>query len=702
MADSQATRTIAFLSPYVSGIYYGNVLAGAIQAAQRHGVRLIVFQESAARLDRSRLAWDQIDGWIVVLGTTGIELIAQSGAPVVTISTPAPNVPAVRSDNQGGMYTAVLHLIEHGHRRIAFIGRRANLDIGQRYDGYCLALAEQDIPLDQRLVADAADELEPGGRDAARRLLDAGARFTAIVAGTDKNALGVLEVLGATGRRVPEDVALVGFDDVDEARIADPSLTTVRQRFDMLGSAAVDLLLNRLADRAVSGASISLPTALVVRRSCGCDDLQLLHLQLPTETTAGLGWRDALARDLVRLLLYPFQPDPQVAPAQAWPGVETLSETIVAAIEGRAWPSSAAVEQAWQVAVALTTDLDLLNTAFDLVEQAGVRRLASAPDAEAPARLAQSLRVLRVELMRARVMREAVQVRYLDNIIRANNEISTALFGDADAGALPLEWLRHSPATWGCLCLWTESAGQLFLTVSSVYSRYGRLSLTVGARYASADFLAAEALPVPAHGEPNIVMLLPVRTTRRDWGVLALGGVFETRFTWSGDPIVMWAEMLSAALERGALLAELKEQQHTLQSAYERERALTDAVREIGSPVIPLMPGVLLVPLIGVLDSRRARQIMTSALEQVRSEHATVLLIDVTGVPIIDTQVASGLLQLARMVGLLGARTVLVGVRPEIAESIVGLGIDLAGIGTSPTLAAAIRSLQQREKAPRG
>src|SRR5215204_3605840 len=101
MADSKATRTVAFLTPYVSGIYYGNVLTGAIQAAQRHGVRLMVFQETAARLDQSRLAWDQIDGWIALLDTTGVELIARSGTPMVTISTPAPNVPSVRSDNQG-------------------------------------------------------------------------------------------------------------------------------------------------------------------------------------------------------------------------------------------------------------------------------------------------------------------------------------------------------------------------------------------------------------------------------------------------------------------------------------------------------------------------------------------------------------------------------------------------------------------------
>jgi DNA-binding LacI/PurR family transcriptional regulator len=116
MVDPTAARAIAFLSPFVSGIYYGNVLTGAIQAAQRHGVRLLVFQESGARMAESRLAWDQIDGWVAVLDPTGVDQVAQAGALVVTISTPVPNVPVVRCDNQGGTYTAVLHLIAHGHR----------------------------------------------------------------------------------------------------------------------------------------------------------------------------------------------------------------------------------------------------------------------------------------------------------------------------------------------------------------------------------------------------------------------------------------------------------------------------------------------------------------------------------------------------------------------------------------------------------
>jgi rsbT co-antagonist protein RsbR len=106
-----------------------------------------------------------------------------------------------------------------------------------------------------------------------------------------------------------------------------------------------------------------------------------------------------------------------------------------------------------------------------------------------------------------------------------------------------------------------------------------------------------------------------------------------------------------------------------------------------------------LIPLIGGIDSTRAQQIIGAALEGVRHERATDVLIDVTGVPIIDTQIAGALIRLARMTGLLGARTTLVGVRPEIAQSIVGLGIELVDLRTSPTLAAAISMLRGNRRA---
>jgi anti-anti-sigma regulatory factor len=247
---------------------------------------------------------------------------------------------------------------------------------------------------------------------------------------------------------------------------------------------------------------------------------------------------------------------------------------------------------------------------------------------------------------------------------------------------------------WGCLCLWIDPAEQSELTVASVYARDGRSPWAIGERHAATTFPPAMPLLTPGDDQLDSVMLLPLRTAARAWGVLALSGSFDTRFAWNSDPIIMWAEMLSAALDRTALTRELREQQATLQAAYERQSVLADTVREIGSPVIPIMRGVLLIPLIGAIDSARAQQIIGSALDGVRREGATDVLIDVTGVPIIDTQIASALIRLARMTGLLGARTTLVGVRPEIAQSIVGLGIDLLNLRTSPTLAVAISRLR--------
>jgi rsbT co-antagonist protein RsbR len=142
----------------------------------------------------------------------------------------------------------------------------------------------------------------------------------------------------------------------------------------------------------------------------------------------------------------------------------------------------------------------------------------------------------------------------------------------------------------------------------------------------------------------------------------------------------MSAALLSAALEREQLLISLASQQDTL--------------RELGSPIIPLLPGVLLMPLVGTIDTRRAHQIIEVLLQEVSAQQGHTVLLDITGVPLVDSQVADSLLRAARAVTLLGARVILVGVRPEMAQSIVGLGIDLRTIATQPTLAAALRALR--------
>jgi rsbT co-antagonist protein RsbR len=109
-------------------------------------------------------------------------------------------------------------------------------------------------------------------------------------------------------------------------------------------------------------------------------------------------------------------------------------------------------------------------------------------------------------------------------------------------------------------------------------------------------------------------------------------------------------------------------------------------LQELSTPVIPLTDQVLVLPLIGAIDSRRAQQILTAILDYLSNSHAAVVFLDITGVPIVDTQVALALIQTGRAVQLLGARLVLTGIRPEVAQALVGLGVELGSMITYSTL----------------
>jgi rsbT co-antagonist protein RsbR len=125
----------------------------------------------------------------------------------------------------------------------------------------------------------------------------------------------------------------------------------------------------------------------------------------------------------------------------------------------------------------------------------------------------------------------------------------------------------------------------------------------------------------------------------------------------------------------------------------EREQALeiqSRLIQELSAPIVPIHEGILVLPLVGAIDSRRASQIMESALEQIVAYQADVLILDITGVPVVDTGVANYILQMARAVTLLGSRVVLVGIGAEIAQTIVQLGVELRDMTTLANLQAGI------------
>ncbi len=172
----------------------------------------------------------------------------------------------VGSDNEQGGYLAGRHLIERGRRQIAFLGTIGDgaPEFRERWNGFSRAMNEAGQVADPALRVDA-EPTEEAGRAATQALLDRGAAFDAIFATSDFAAIGALRALHEAGRRVPDDVAIVGFDDVAAARLSEPALTTVAQNPRRAGEALIEALIARIEER--DTANVLLPVSLVVRGS---------------------------------------------------------------------------------------------------------------------------------------------------------------------------------------------------------------------------------------------------------------------------------------------------------------------------------------------------------------------------------------------------------------------------------------------------
>jgi DNA-binding LacI/PurR family transcriptional regulator len=197
------------------------------------------------------------------------DALAARGVPVVVGGRPpsGDSVSYVDVDNVGGARTAVAHLIARGRRSIATIGGTPDMSVGiDRLAGYRLALAEADIERDTSLEA-TADFTQQGGAQAMRRILEQRPAVDGVFAASDLMAAGAIQVLRLAGRRIPEDVAVVGFDDSSIAATSDPALTSVRQPIEEMGREMVRLLLEQMSRPTAVPRKVILATRLVQRRS---------------------------------------------------------------------------------------------------------------------------------------------------------------------------------------------------------------------------------------------------------------------------------------------------------------------------------------------------------------------------------------------------------------------------------------------------
>lgn len=274
VATSLRSRRTGVIGTLVADFepFSAEILKGVATAL--HGSDLELLAYSARRSDSSawenrslrRLSGTLIDGAILV---TPSVVAAPVDIPVVAIDphTGPDALPTVESDNLAGALNATRHLLELGHTRIGFVAGRPDLRSAQlREQGYREALAEAGVAFDPDLVRVGRYEDELA-RDAVRDLLASPARPTAVFAANDVSALATMEIAADLGLRVPEDLSVVGFDDIPEATRVVPALTTVRQHMHELGAIATEMLLTLLDGRVPESTHVQLPTELIVRGS---------------------------------------------------------------------------------------------------------------------------------------------------------------------------------------------------------------------------------------------------------------------------------------------------------------------------------------------------------------------------------------------------------------------------------------------------
>ncbi|MGQ9627109.1 MAG: GAF domain-containing protein, partial [Anaerolineae bacterium] len=186
-------------------------------------------------------------------------------------------------------------------------------------------------------------------------------------------------------------------------------------------------------------------------------------------------------------------------------------------------------------------------------------------------------------------------------------------------------------------------------------------------------FMGKEGLAVLAHfTELKSVAGIPIRRAEKTLGSFNVS--FTRPHTFTQEEI----GLLSSLANQVAIVVENAQALAKLRAAYEAQERLLQLVQELSTPLVPLTKEILLLPLVGSIDSQRAQQIMSTLLEGVAGRRARAVIIDITGVPMVDSRVANHLIQAARAAELLGAEVILVGITPQVAQTIVELGIDLS------------------------
>ncbi|MFB7218501.1 LacI family DNA-binding transcriptional regulator [Streptomyces sp. NPDC056227] len=264
-----SSRTVGMLVPSLTWPWMGEVLQGVVDTVEAadYGLLLFTCNRGAESVERftSQVSARAFDGLVVVEPENTLDHLTalhRGGLPIVLIDDRGhhPEFPSVVTTNREGGASAARHLLAAGRTRpLVLTGPQQFGCVRDRLDGFRTVL-----PTDLVVQGDFTERC---GRQVVEQLLADGVEFDSVFAHNDISAAGVLRALRAAGRSVPDDIAVVGFDDIPMAEHTEPPLTTVRQPTRQMGEAAARLLLSHLGGTAVPDEAVVLPTELVVRHS---------------------------------------------------------------------------------------------------------------------------------------------------------------------------------------------------------------------------------------------------------------------------------------------------------------------------------------------------------------------------------------------------------------------------------------------------
>jgi LacI family transcriptional regulator len=271
------SNIIGVLVPDLGTGYIGEIIRGIDAELSLTDLDLILYTTHRTASKEANyvanLAKGMVDGLLLVLPRSPADYIGTLSSrmvPFVLIDHQGigRDCPAVGATNWQGAYHATEYLIKLGHTRIGFITGSMDLGCaGDRLEGYRSALRTYHLPDDTELIYEGTF-FQPDGYAGASVLLNLSNPPTAIFASNDVMAMGVMDAIRNRGLRVPDDVSVVGFDDIPQASVVRPGLTTVNQPLEKMGRVATQMLLDLFRDKDKEDTRIELPTELVIRESC--------------------------------------------------------------------------------------------------------------------------------------------------------------------------------------------------------------------------------------------------------------------------------------------------------------------------------------------------------------------------------------------------------------------------------------------------